>query len=219
MGFFDSFFATPNPQAAAQAQTQGYQNAYNALVPQVQQGNQALQQNYAAGLQPAQQNYGQQSAGQTMLGNALGLNGAQGTQAAQSAFTNSPGFTNAVDLATQNVMRNAASTGQLGSGATDIALGQVPANLEYQQWNNYLSNLQPFMQNATNTANQIGGLYSGLGQGLNQNYNTLGSAAYGTQAGIGNAQAAALNTTGPGWGLLGGALNSFASALGKKAGS
>src|SRR6266481_5619695 len=57
------------------------------------QGQNALNANYAAGLQPFLQNYNAASAGQNMLGNSLGLNGPGGSAAALTAFQNSnPGY-------------------------------------------------------------------------------------------------------------------------------
>jgi hypothetical protein len=119
------------------------------------------------------------------------LNGANGSATAQNTLQSLPGYQFALNQGAQNVMRNQASTGQLNSGATNLDLQAQGQGLASQNYNNYVSQLQPFMGTANTNAGNIGNLYSGLGQGINQNYNTQGAAAYGTQAGIGNAQAQA----------------------------
>lgn len=211
MGFFDSFFQTPNPQAAAQAQTQGYQNAYNQLTPLLQQGRGALTTNYTAGLQPSIANTQQGQGGTQAYFDAVGANGQPAMNDAVGTFNRNPYFQSMQDLANQNIERTAASRGQLASGNTAIDLAQVAPQI-YQQ---YVNNLQPALGfNTQNASNVLQG-YGNLGTGLSNSFGTQGQAAYGTQAGIGNAQAGALNATGPGWGLIGGALNSFASAAGK----
>jgi hypothetical protein len=53
-------------------------------------GNQALQTNYAAALQPFTQNFGNATQGVGALGNALGLNGPAGTQSALTALKTTP---------------------------------------------------------------------------------------------------------------------------------
>jgi hypothetical protein len=190
MGIFD-IFSNSDAQNAAQAQAAGLTAGYNQLVPLLNQGTGALQTNYAAALQPSQQQFATGQQGQNQLANLLGLNGANGSATAQNTLQNLPGYQFALNQGAQNVMRNQASTGQLNSGATNLDLQAQGQGLASQNYNSYVSQLQPFMGTANTNAGNIGNLYSGLGQGINQNYNTQGAAAYGTQAGIGNAQAQA----------------------------
>jgi hypothetical protein len=190
MGIFD-IFSNSDAQNAAQAQAAGLTAGYNQLVPLLNQGTSALQTNYAAALQPSQQQFAAGQQGQNQLANLLGLNGANGSATAQNTLQSLPGYQFALNQGAQNVMRNQASTGQLNSGATNLDLQAQGQGLASQNYNNYVSQLQPFMGTANTNAGNIGNLYSGLGQGINQNYNTQGAAAYGTQAGIGNAQAQA----------------------------
>lgn len=78
----------------------------------------------------------------TMYGNALGLNGADGTQAAQGAFQAGPGYQFALDQGTQAALRGASAAGMLNSGNTLAALsqyGQGLANQEYGSWLDRLS--------------------------------------------------------------------------------
>lgn len=163
-------------------------------------------------MQPFQQNYNQSQQGTTALGNALGLNGASGNQAATTAFWNNPATAATLQTGSQNVLRNQAATGQLNSGATDAALQNLGQQTASQGFNNYVSQLQPYQGAANSAATGIGGLDSGLGSQLNANYMGLGNAQYGAQTSIGNANAnadlagltASGNIIGAGMNLAGG---------------
>jgi hypothetical protein len=211
---FDIFSAGP-AQQAAQDQQNALLTGYTQLGNLYGQGSQALQQNYMAGLQPFLQNFGTAQQGTAALGNALGLNGPQGNAAATQAFMNNPGYQFQVNQATNAVDRNAAAQGRLNSGNTNVDLANYISGLAGQGWQQYLGNLQPYLGMAQNSAAGIGNLYSGLGGALNQNLTGQGQAAYGTEAGIGNAQAQAqLANYIPGANMLGAILG-----LGKTAAS
>ncbi|WP_322884253.1 hypothetical protein U8C35_07805 [Sinorhizobium medicae] len=78
----------------------------------------------------------------TMYGNALGLNGADGTAAAQGAFQAGPGYNFALEQGTNAALRGASAAGMLNSGNTLTALseyGQGLANQEYGGWLDRLS--------------------------------------------------------------------------------
>lgn len=139
----------------------------------------SLGSNYAAALQPYLQNYGQAQQGTTALANALGLNGGAGNaQATAAAYASNPAFQFQLNQGSQNVLRNAAATGTTASGATLNALqqqGQGLANSTYQQ---YVSNLTPYLSASQNAASGINSTLTGLGTGL-----------AGLQTGLGTAQA------------------------------
>ena len=257
MGLFD-IFSNSDANNAAQAQAAGYTAGYNQLVPLLNQGTNALQTNYTAGLQPFINNYNNAQGGVNQLNALLGINpsspsggaapGAPGAPAAaaggqtpdaaaaapaapgapagaaggsagpngpnsmQQTLQSIPGYQFALNQGAQNVMRNQAATGQLNSGATNLDLQAQGQGLASQNYFNYVNALQPYLQSSNANAQGIGGLYSGLGNAINQNFNTQGAAAYGTQAGIGNAYANAdyanLASSGAIWGALTGGLGS-----------
>lgn len=262
MGLFD-IFSNSDAQNAAQAQAAGYTAGYNQLVPLLNQGTGALQnytgqantalgtgagnatgalnQNYGNALQTLQNQQGVNTGGQSQLASLLGF-GPQGSAGIQSTLQNLPGYQFALNQGAQNVMRNQAATGALNSGATQAELQAQGQGLAQQNYTNYLTQLQPFLNASNAGAANIAGTQTGLGQGLagiatglgqgqsgnlmnlgqgiNQNYNTQGAAAYGTQAGIGNAQAQAdyanLASSGALWGsLIGAAGNIAGAAMGK----
>lgn len=188
MSLFDAF--NNNAQsAAAGAQTAGIQNGIGQLNTAFGQGRGSLNTNYSAGLQPYLQNYGQAQQGGTALGNALGLNGASGNAAATTAFQNNPGYNFQLQQGENAVLANQAATGQLASGKTNIDLNNYAQGQANQGWNQYVQNLQPYLNQENNAASGIGGLYSGLGNQLNSNFMNQGNAQYGADTSIGNAQA------------------------------
>ena len=85
------------------------------------------------------QQYGQ--AGNLLLG-AEGAGGPAGTAAAQSAFTNAPGYTGAVTAGTDAILRQMGTQNMSNSGNTAEDVGTFTQNLQNQQYNTWLQNLQ-----------------------------------------------------------------------------
>jgi endosialidase-like protein len=234
MGIFD-IFSNSDAQNAAGAQTAAYNTGYGQLSNLFQQGQtdlsnnygnaatnlqnysgagiNALGTNYAAALQPLISQQQNNTAGQTQLADLLGLNGPNGSATAQTTLQNLPGYQFALNQGSQNVLRNANAAGTGISGGTLNALQQQGQGLASQNYNNYVSQLQPYLSasntgasniagtysnlgnqenaNLTGTGQALSGINTGLGNQLNSNLMTQGNAAYGTQAAIGNAQAQA----------------------------
>jgi hypothetical protein len=188
IGLFD-IFTTDNADAARDAQTAGLRAGYDKASTALGQGRDALTTNFTAGLLPFQQNYTTGQAGQDAYADATGANGAEGQARAKANFQNAPGYQGALDAASENVLRNHARTGDMRSGATNVDLSNVAQNLQNQQWQQYTSNLQPFLSSSASAAGGIGSLSSGLGTALNSNYGSLGELGYNTETGVGNANA------------------------------
>jgi hypothetical protein len=204
MGLFDGVFNTAPQQQAAQDQISGINAGLTGLTDQFKQGQGALSTNYAAGLVPFLHNYGAGAGGVTALNNALGVNGPAGNAAATAAFTNNPGYQFAKQQGIDAIDANAAKTGQLASGNTNLDIDKFTTGLAGQTYQNYVQNLMPYLGYSTSSAGGIGALDSGLGNQLNANMMGLGNATYGANASIGNANAnAALAQTGANANILG----------------
>jgi hypothetical protein len=190
MGLFDIFSSAPQEQAAA-AQQAALQRGQQQGTDLLNQGLNLGTQSYTAGISPFLANLGTTQQGQTAYANATGVNGPQGNAQAVANFQGNPGYQYQLDQATQNYMRNQASTGALGSGNTAAGITGLASNLANQNWGQYVQNLQPFI--GASTANAGGALqgYSGLAGQQASNLGQQASMAYGTNVGIGNAQAAA----------------------------
>jgi hypothetical protein len=157
------------------------------------------------------QQQGTNTAGSDQLAALLGLK--PGTNI-QDVLKNLPGFQFALDQGSQNVMRNQAATGQLNSGKTNIDLQNQGIGQASQNYFNYAGQLQPFLGAANTGANNIAGVNQNLGNQTNASLMNQGNAAYGTQAGIGNANAQMYNTElGQSAGIFGGLTGLASSAL------
>jgi len=204
-------FSTQPQQNAANAQTQGLlagqgiaqpllNQGANAIGSGYGQGYQDIQNSYAQGLAPLQQNYATSQQGVGALNNLLGLGGPGGNASALAQLQNMPGYQFTLGQGIQNTDRNQAAMGALNSGNTDKAIADYTTGLAQQNYQNYVGNLQPYLQMAQNTGGQIastegqlaGALNAnrvGQGQALAGNLGQQAGLGYGTQAGIGNANA------------------------------
>lgn len=88
-------------------------------------------------------------------------------------------------------MRNQAATGQLASGGTNIDLETIGQGLANNNWQQYVNNLLPFLGQSTSNAGGVLTGEAGLGTLQNTNQTTAANMAYGTNVGIGNANASA----------------------------
>jgi len=189
-----------NYGAGINAIGQNFGAGINSLNQNYGQATGALNSNYSAALQPYLTNYGQANAGQTALGNALGLNGAAGSDAALTQLRSTPGYKFQQQTQDDTVNAAAAASGMNASGNQLLALNKVNQGLADSTYNSYVSQLQPYLGAANSAAGGIAGVNTGLGNALAGTYTGLGNAtasAYGGQgnslaglySGLGNAQA------------------------------
>jgi hypothetical protein len=138
---------------------------------------------------------GQANAGYAAYGDATGANGAAGNARAMSNFQTGPGYQFQLGQGLQAIDRGAASRGMLSGGGTAAAEQNYGNGLAGQSWQNYVSNLAPFGNQAVTAAygqgGQQGTLAAGLGNQLGASFQGQGQAANAAQQGIGNANAAA----------------------------
>lgn len=183
-------FSNNNAQDAANSQIGGIGAGLTQATGAINNGLNTATNSYMQGLQPFKQNSAAANQGVTALGNLLGLNGAAGNASATQQLQNTPGYQFALDQGMQNAMRNKASTGQLASGATDVALQQVGQGTALNSaYAPYLQALQQYLPYSTQNAQGQGALYSGLAGTQSATGNTLGSLDYGAATSRGNAQA------------------------------
>jgi hypothetical protein len=142
-------------------------------------------------LQPFTDLLSSSSKGANAYANATGVNGAPGNAQAVSDFQASPGYQFSLDQGLQAIDRGAASRGMVTSGNTLAAEQNYGTGLANQQYQQYVQNLQPYLGQQTSAATGAASVNMGEGNALNTSYGNQGNLAYNTQAGIGNAQAAA----------------------------
>ena len=129
----------------------------------IDQGQQRLETQYGNAQSYYQPYADTFSAGSQMYANSLGLNGAEGNQAAVSAFQAGPGYDFAVNQGLDAIDRRASARGMLGSGNTStdtINYANGMANQEYGNWQN---NLSGYNNLGLATVGQQAGLTTGIG--------------------------------------------------------
>lgn len=140
MGIFDAFTGGPVKDASAnnallfqQMQKKGMRDLDRGLTNSTGAINTGMSTLSGLG-----DKYG---AATDMYLNALGVNGAEGTQSAQNAFTAGPGYQWMMDQALDAVNRGAGARGMLRSGNTMTDTVKTASGLAGQEYNNWLNNL------------------------------------------------------------------------------
>ncbi len=188
MGLFD-IFTNDTAQQAAQQQIQGLGHGYGLASGNISQGIDALKTNYSAALQPYLQNYGTAQGGVQQLGNVLGLNGQGGSDVALNALRNTPGYKFQQGTLDDTVNASAAANGTLASGNQLLALNKVNQGLADSTYNQYVSQLQPFLGASNAAAGGIAGVNTGLGNQTANQFNSLANLGWQYGTGVGNANA------------------------------
>lgn len=111
--------------------------------------------------------------GMGLYGDALGVNGADGTARARDAFQSSPGYEFQLDQGLDALERRAGAQGRLSSGQTGLDTLGFAQGLANQDYNNWLSNLSGYGQ-------QQAGLYTTGLQGQAGALSDLANLATGT---------------------------------------
>jgi hypothetical protein len=168
----------------------------------------ALNNYSSAGLAPSLYNFNNVAApGTTALGNALGLNGAQGNASATQAFWNNPAIQSQLQTGSQNALRAAAAAGGGNlSGAALGALQNVGQQTASQGWNNYIQQLAPYLNFSQGTAGNIAqagtaagataaSLYGGAGNTYASLYGGGAGNIAGLYGGAGNQAVSSANNT------------------------
>lgn len=191
MGIFDGIFNTKPQQEAAAAQTTGLQNASTAATTAINNGQATTNADYAAGLAPYTANLTQDQAGQTAYGNATGANGASGYAAALQSFSTNPGQAYQLQVAKDAALRGASQAGTMASGGTLMDLSDRSQGIANQNWQQYITNLQPFIGASTANAGGVAGVNTAKA-GTDAGYaGKLADIGWQTNTGIGNANASA----------------------------
>lgn len=189
MGIFDGIFNNDPQKDAANAQISGLTAGFNAASGQINTGLQNSGAAYAEALAPIAANTAVTQKGQDAYADATGVNGKAGYDKAVDNFHTGPGYNFALDQGSQNVLRNQSQTGALASGGTMTALDTFGQGLANQQWQSYLSSLQPFI--GASTANAATGAGVGIAKAgtATSQADTLANLAWSKETGIGNANA------------------------------
>lgn len=192
MGLFDSLFGGGQQAAqdAAAQKIQGLQNAQAYADPKYAAANTAINTGYGAAQDIFQPNYAIGTGGTQAYADITGAAGQPGQDRARALFQTDPGYQFARDEALKATERTQGTGGFQGSGNVLTALQDRASGLAQQQYGNYVSRLAPFLPYSLGAAGQLGGAFTGQGTALSANDISQGQLGYGTQAGIGSAEAA-----------------------------
>lgn len=119
----------------------------------------------------------------------------------QSILENTPGYNFAKTQGDNSILAQNAASGKTGSGGEAMALSNYNQGLADTTYNNYISQLQPFLGAQNSAAQGVGSMYGQLGTGTSQNFNNLGSGTLNALTNLGNTNLGAYTA-------LGGGLNS-----------
>ena len=167
----------------------GYGAATNAINAGYGAGSNLLSSNYTQSIAPYLQNYGQAQGGVNQLGNVLGLNGAAGSNSALQTLQNTPGYQFQQQQGDNSINAAAAANGTLNSGDQLLALSNYNQGLAGTTYNNYVSQLTPYLGASNVAAGGIASGYQGLGQGLAGLSTGAANTQAGLATGLGGAQA------------------------------
>jgi hypothetical protein len=181
MGLFSDLFSTKPAEDAAAAKVTGYNNANDALTTG-QTGADAL---YGQAYAPFASLIDSTGKGATAYGNATGVNGQAGIDAAGSTFKSLPGYSGGLTTGIDQVMRTNARAGNLGGGNNTADEIKFASDYDSTKYGNYVSSLAPYLG-----ANQsaVSGGASVLGSQAAADLGVAGMKA-GNAIGTGNANA------------------------------
>lgn len=193
MGFFQDLFGDTAAKAATDAAQQkiaGLNAAQAYADPQYDAARGAISSGYGGAINTFTPGYNLGVSGAGAYGDITGANGVAGQDRARALFQTDPGYQFARDEALQATQRATGTGGFQDSGNVLTALQDRASGLAQQQYGQYVQRLAPFLGYALGTSQQLGGAQTGQGTaqaGLDVSQGQLG---YGTQAGIGSAEAA-----------------------------
>jgi len=145
MGLFSDLFSTQPAQNAAGDIQRGYNTGAttaNTTLGNAQGGADAL---YGQAYQPFSNLINSTGAGATAYGNATGVNGQAGIDAAGSTFKSLPGYSGGLTTGIDQVNRTAASRGMLGGGQTSADEIKFASDYDANKYGNYVSSLAPYL--------------------------------------------------------------------------
>lgn len=181
-------FSTQPAQDAANDIKAGYTTGATTANNTLASGQTSADQLYGQAYSPFSSLISSTGAGATAYGNATGVNGQAGIDAAGSTFKSLPGYSGGLTTGIDQVMRTNAAAGNLGGGNNTADEIKFASDYDANKYGNYVSSLAPYLG-----ANQsaISGAASVLGNEATTNTAIAGQQAQNSNAaavGAGNAQ-------------------------------
>jgi hypothetical protein len=215
---FTDLFTSDNEEEAAAQKAAGLRAGETKAYGALDTGYNTASGLYDQARVPFADLYAKGSKGYDTFLDASGVNGQEGIDRSGSLYRSLPGYSAGRDMGIDDLERRAAARGQLGGGNLSADTIKFASDYDSTKYKDFLSSLSGNAGVATTAAAGQGGLYSsqaGLAGNIGSEKAKYG---YGTETGIGNANAeatmAAENSSANFWSaLMGGA-----SALAKTGG-
>ena len=219
---FTDLFTNDNEKEAARQKQAGLQLGQTAA-------NTALDTGYntAAGLYdqarvPFSDLYAKGSKGYDSYLDATGVNGSEGIARAGDLYRSLPGYNAGRDMGNNDLERRAAARGDLGGGNSSVDTIKFASDYDSQKYGNYLTSLAPNIAAAQGAATGQGALYGQQAGAASTVGGQKAQYGYGTEKGIGDANAEATMANEASsknfWGALMGAASLATGAFGGSAG-
>ena len=194
MGLWDLItapFTSDNEEEAARQKAAGLQAGRTAAYGELDKGYSTASGLYDQARVPFADLYSKGSKGYDTFLDATGVNGAEGIARAGDLYRSLPGYSAGRDMGIDDLERRAAARGGLGGGNLSADTIKFASDYDSTKYKDFLSSLAGNASVASTAAAGQGGLFSsqaGLAGNIGSEKARYG---YGTETGIGNANAEA----------------------------
>jgi hypothetical protein len=192
LGFFDLItdpFNSDNEEKAAQQKIQGLQAGRTAANTELDTGYSTASGLYDKARVPFSDLYARGSRGYDTFQDATGVNGAEGIARAGDLYRSLPGYSAGRDMGINDLERRAAARGNLGGGNTSADTIKFASDYDSTKYKDFLAGLTPNIGVATTGAAGQGSLYGSQAVLAGNIGSEKAKYGYGTETGIGNANA------------------------------
>jgi hypothetical protein len=174
MGLF-SIFSGDDAKKAAADKAAGYASGYSTLGDLYGQGRDALSAGFDKAATYYQPMYDTATRGYSALGDALGINGTEGSGRAVAAFRANPGYNVQLDTGLEAIDRGAASRGLLTSPSLAASEQKYGNDLASLGWSKFIDALGNYRGDLATSAGGLASTAAGAGAGINASYQGQGA--------------------------------------------
>lgn len=215
---FTDLFTNDNEEEAARQKAAGLRAGQTAAYGALDTGYNTASGLYDKARAPFESLYARGSKGYDTFLDATGVNGAEGLARAGELFKSIPGYSGGLNTGLDLLERRAAARGDLGGGNTSADTIKYASDYDAQKYKDFLSGLAPNINVASSGASGTAGIYGTQGNLAASIGSEKAKYGYGTETGIGNANAEATMANEKSsqnfWGALLGGANLATKAFG-----
>lgn len=188
---FTDLFTSDNEKEAAAQKAAGLQAGRTEAYGQLDSGYNTAAGLYGKGIDAFAGLLDRGNRGYDTYLDATGVNGQAGIDRAGSLFKSLPGYSGGLNTGLDLLERRAAARGDLGGGNTSADTIKYASDYDAQKYKDFLTGLAPNIGTATTATTGTAGLYGQQGNLANQVGGQKAQYGYGTEKGIGDANAEA----------------------------